>query len=52
MKQNQKPCITMKKVIDRGKRSKMLNEVKPVENISKNPKSFLEIRPVQKEILL
>ena len=33
---NQKPCITMKKVIDRGKRSKTLSEVKQVENISKN----------------
>ena len=37
-----------KKVIDRGKRSKPLSEVKPVENISKNPQSFLEISPVQK----
>ena len=41
----------MKKVIDRGKRTKTLSEVKPVENISKNPQSFLEISPVQKEIL-
>ena len=41
----------MKKVIDRGKRSKILSEVKPVENISKNPQSFLEISPVQKEVL-
>ena len=41
----------MKKVIDRGKRSKTLSEVKPVENISKNPQSFLEISPVQKEVL-
>ena len=41
----------MKKVIDRGKRSKTLSEVKPVENISKNLQSFLEIRPVQKEVL-
>ena len=41
----------MKKVIDRGKRSKSLNEVKPVENISKNLQSFLEISPVQKEDL-
>ena len=32
-----------KKVIDRGKRSKTLSEVKPVENISKNLQSFLEI---------
>ena len=28
-----------------------MSEVKPVENISKNPQSFLEIRPVQKEVL-
>ena len=31
------PYIKTKKVIDRGKRSKTLNEVKPVKNISKNP---------------
>ena len=30
---NQKPCRKMKKVIDRGKRSKTLSEVKQVENI-------------------
>ena len=42
----------MKKVIDRGKTSKTLNEVKPVKNISKNLQSFLEISPVQKEVLL
>ena len=35
-----------------GKRSKTLSEVKPVENISKNLQSFLEISPVQKEVLL
>ena len=28
-----------------------MSEVKPVENISKNLQSFLEIRPVQKEVL-
>ena len=39
------------KVIGRGKRSKTLSEVKPVENISKNLQNFLEISPVQKEIL-
>ena len=33
-------------------RSKRLNEVKPVENISKNLKSFLDISPVQKGVLL
>ena len=37
---------------DRGKRSKTLSEVKPVKNISKNLQSFLEISPVQKEVLL
>ena len=31
-----KNCTKTKKVIDRGKRSKALIEVKPVENISKN----------------
>ena len=41
----------MKKVIDRGKRSKTQSEVKPVENISKNLHSFLEISPVQKDVL-
>ena len=42
----------MNKVIDTGKRSKTLSEVKPVENISKNLQSFLEISDVQKEVLL
>ena len=36
------------KVINRGKRSKALGEVEPVENIDKNLQSFLEISPVQK----
>ena len=52
MKQNQKPCAKTKEVIDRGKRIKTVNEVKPVKNISKNLQSFLEISPVQKEVLL
>ena len=38
-------------MISRGKKSKTLSEVKPVENRSKNLQSFLEIRPVQKEVL-
>ena len=42
----------MKKVIDRGKSNKTLSDVKPVENISKNPLSFLGICPVQKEFLI
>ena len=42
----------MKKVIDRGKNSRTLSEVKPVNNISKNLQSFLVISPVQKEVLL
>ena len=39
------------KVIDRGKRSTTLSEVKPIENINKNLQSFLEKSPVQKEVL-
>ena len=49
MKQNQKLCTRLKKVINRGKRSKTLIEVKPVKNINKNLQSFLDISPVQKE---
>ena len=40
-----------KKVIDRGKRSKKLSEVIPDENINKKLQSFLEISPMQSEIL-
>ena len=40
------------KVIERGKGSKTLSEVKPVENKNKNLQSFPEIIPVQKEVLL
>ena len=47
-----KLCTKTNKVILREKRSKTLSEVKPVENISKNLQSFLEISPVQKEVLL
>ena len=38
-------------MIHREKRSKTLSEVKPVENISKNLQSFLEISTMQKEVL-
>ena len=38
-------------MINRRKRSKTLSEVKSVENISKNPQSFLEKNPVQMEAL-
>ena len=41
-----------KKVVNRGKRSKALSEVKLVENVNKNLQSFLEISPVEKEVLL
>ena len=41
----------MKKVIDRGERIKALSEIKPVGNINKNLQSFLEISPMQKEVL-
>ena len=51
MKWNKKPCTKLKKVMDRGKRSKTMSEVKFVENI-KNLQSFLEISPMQKEALL
>ena len=50
MKYNKKPCIKTKKGIDRGKRSKTMSEVKPIENISKNLQGFLEISPMQKEV--
>ena len=38
---NRKLCMKTKNIIDRGKRSKTLGEVKPVESISKNLQSFL-----------
>ena len=38
-------------MIDSGKRSKTLSEVKLVKNISKNLQSFLEQSLVQKEVL-
>ena len=41
----------MVKVINRGKRSKTVSEVKPVKNISKNLQTFLEISPLQKKVL-
>ena len=50
-KQNKKPCIKTKKVINTRKTSKTLSEVKLVENMSKNPQSFPEIRLVRKEVL-
>ena len=42
----------MKKLINRRKGSKTMSEVNPVENISKNLQSFLEISPAQKEVIL
>ena len=41
-----------KNVVNRGKRSKILIEVKVVENISKTPGSFQEISLVLKEAFL
>ena len=49
MKYHPKACIKVKKLIDTGKRSKTLNEVKPVEITNKNLQGFPEISPVQKE---
>ena len=42
----------MKKMINRGKRSTTLSEVRLVKNINKNLQSFLELSPMQKEVLL
>ena len=39
-------------MINRGKRSHTLSEVKPFEIISKNLQNFLDISPVQKEVFL
>ena len=39
-------------MINRGKISKTLSKVKPVENVSKNPQNFLGISPIQKEVFL
>ena len=47
-----KSCIKTKKVINIGKRSKTLTEVKPVKNISKNLQSFLKTSPMEKEVPL
>ena len=41
----------MKKVINGGKRSKTLSELKTVKNISKNLHSFQETCPEQKKVL-
>ena len=41
----------MKKVIDRGEKSKAPNEVKLIENTNKNLQSFLKISLVEKEVL-
>ena len=38
-------------MIDRGKISKTLSDIKPIEIINKNPQSFLELSLVQKEDL-
>ena len=46
-----KLSIKMKKVIDTGKRSKTISEVKPVKNMSENLQSFLDITPEQNEVL-
>ena len=46
-----KICIKVNKVIDTGKINKSLSELKPFENVSQNLQSFLEISPVQQEVL-
>ena len=42
-----KPCIKTQKVIERRKRSNVLNEVKSIEGINTIPQSFLKINPVK-----
>lgn len=37
-------------MIDRGKGSKIPNEVKPTENVNKFTQSSLNIRPMQKDV--
>ena len=49
MKQGQKPCIKTKRVTDR-ENSKAMNEVKAVENKSKNPQSCLGTSSMQKKV--
>ena len=39
-----------KEVTDQGKRNKTMNELKPAENIRKNPQSVLDISSVEKEV--
>ena len=39
MKWNQKPCVKTK-VTDRGKRSKTLSEIRPIDKISKGPVTY------------
>ena len=52
MKQNQKLCRKMKKVINTGKSRKTLSVVKLAKSLNKDHlQSFLEIRSVQKEVL-
>ena len=49
MKCYEKLCTKTKTVIGGVKRSKTTNKAKPFENTNKNPQSFLEISPMQKE---
>ena len=46
MEQHEKPCIKREMVIDRGKRSKTPNEVKPIKNIK-----FSRDSPVRNQVL-
>ena len=50
MKLHQKLCKKKRSVIDRGKRNKTPNEVKPAKNIYKNPWSFLGTGLEQNEV--
>ena len=45
-----KTTLKKKMMNNRGKRSKKLKEVNPVENRNKNPKSFLKTSSFEKEV--
>ena len=44
-----KTCRKMKMVNGVGKRGKTQNDIKPFQNINKNPHSSLDASPLQKE---
>ena len=49
MKYHKKPFTNKRKLVDRGKKSKTMSEVKLVRNINTNPEDFLDRSLVQKK---